>query len=1043
MDELAASLRSSIGDRYLIDRELGAGAMAVVYLAHDTKHDRSVALKVLRLELASAIGADRFHREIEVVAGLTHPHILPLHDSGEAGELLYYVMPYVDGGTLRQRLEREGQLPMADASRIAREVADALGFAHRRGVIHRDVKPGNILLAENHALLADFGIAHLADTDGEALTRTGLALGTPTYFSPEQATGEHEIDGRSDIYSLGCVLYESLTGEPPFDSPSVRGLISRHIMETPPRVREKRPDVSDGLEAVVQTALRKEPSDRFQTAEEMAESIGLVSGGFEIMAARALKKLIGPRNKWLHGWRLAVGMSAMALLLVTGGLVVRNVLQRPAFAGVYPTYAILPWEGDERTEEEKELARRGALELRYHLLDWESIEVVGGPSIEGPTQYVAQAGLALPNLSLSAGLALLETLNASHLVYVEAKVNGDSVELVASIYEGDLSVLEDQYPASGRKDQIQLITAELALAFLDLSGEPADWDDLVARSSNHEAWQQFDEGRALLRAWRLAAAEEFFQAAISSDSTFALAHYLLATTKYWRTVQDPERIVEAGPQIEFHVMQADRLGVGRKLRHGERQDVNAFKAFWAGDYETARTRYDSILSRNPREIETLVLAGAVETTDPWLVAVGGGEYLPRRDLNHARALYDSAVNLSPEVPLAWGNLFEIDRELAEAILQGYCPMFHPADGEIFPPYEFPEAAEQVPFCPYVEEGQIRWQHGALLPNQMDLALEGIRDMRARTTNALDRWSRVERDQPRPHEELAAWMLWERSVPACDAESLWADSLLWGAREHMELALALRGDTTSQDRVRLANVLLATGERDEAVRQANRALGELGDWRTSGSEAPRLEAANVYMAIGRGTEAADILQRTWDESTFGVPDPDNEGESISGGDVWGDLWGLAALGVTGEDDREMALRFDRLDRTWASPDYSERQQAQLRHSLTGLVSPALVRFPDRWEAWFSNWEDVGVEPSDVWRGILRASTDPEGALQDLNAVIAALESREEPPVRARDYYMPIVLARMLGEDAVAADLQKRAMACPLAVNRVDVGWGMRR
>jgi len=200
MADLSGTLRSAMGDRYAIERELGAGAMAVVYLAQDLKHDRQVAIKVLRPELASAIGADRFQREIDVVAGLTHPHILPLHDSGDVDGLLYFVMPYITGGSLRDRLARDGQLPIPDATRITREIADALGFAHRRGVIHRDVKPANILLAEDHALLADFGIAHLAETEGGTLTGTGLTLGTPTYFSPEQATEEHDIDGRSEIY---------------------------------------------------------------------------------------------------------------------------------------------------------------------------------------------------------------------------------------------------------------------------------------------------------------------------------------------------------------------------------------------------------------------------------------------------------------------------------------------------------------------------------------------------------------------------------------------------------------------------------------------------------------------------------------------------------------------------------------------------------------------------------------------------------------------------------------------------------------------------
>jgi len=209
-------LRTALADGYTVDRELGHGGMAVVFLAQDLKHHRPVALKVLRPEVAAALGAERFLREVRFVAQLHHPHILPLYDSGEAAGLLYYVMPYVEGETLRDRLKRETQLPLEDALAITREVADALTYAHGHDVVHRDIKPENILLESGHALVADFGVARaITAAGGEQLTDTGIAVGTPSYMSPEQASGESRLDGRSDTYSLGCVLYEMLTGEPP------------------------------------------------------------------------------------------------------------------------------------------------------------------------------------------------------------------------------------------------------------------------------------------------------------------------------------------------------------------------------------------------------------------------------------------------------------------------------------------------------------------------------------------------------------------------------------------------------------------------------------------------------------------------------------------------------------------------------------------------------------------------------------------------------------------------------------------------------------
>ncbi len=260
-----------MADRYRIERELGAGGMATVYLAHDIKHDRDVAIKVLHPDLGAALGSERFLTEIKTTARLQHPHILPLLDSGSADGLLYYVMPVVTGESLRTRLERERQLPVDDAVRIACEVADALSYAHGRAVIHRDIKPENILLQDGHALVADFGIALAVQTaGGQRMTQTGLSLGTPQYMSPEQAMGERAIDARSDIYALAAVTYEMLVGEPPFTGPSVQAIVARLITEDPRGIAAQRKAVPDHVEAAVMHALEKLPADRFATATDFA-----------------------------------------------------------------------------------------------------------------------------------------------------------------------------------------------------------------------------------------------------------------------------------------------------------------------------------------------------------------------------------------------------------------------------------------------------------------------------------------------------------------------------------------------------------------------------------------------------------------------------------------------------------------------------------------------------------------------------------------------------------------------------------------------------
>ena len=267
-------LKAALGDRYTIVRELGSGGMATVYLADDVKHQRKVALKVLRPELAAVLGAERFVQEIKTTANLHHAHILPLFDSGEADGFLYYAMPFVDGETLRDKLNRETQLGIDEAVRITCDVADALDYAHRNNVIHRDIKPENILLQEGTPTVADFGIALAVDhLGGDRITATGLSVGTPSYMSPEQAIGDREAKATTDIYALGSVLYEMLAGDPPFTGANVQAVIAQVVSEKPAKLRTIRDTVPTHIEAAVDKALAKVPADRFETAKAFADAL--------------------------------------------------------------------------------------------------------------------------------------------------------------------------------------------------------------------------------------------------------------------------------------------------------------------------------------------------------------------------------------------------------------------------------------------------------------------------------------------------------------------------------------------------------------------------------------------------------------------------------------------------------------------------------------------------------------------------------------------------------------------------------------------------
>src|SRR4249919_1558239 len=273
MDAIAR-LTASLSDRYRLERELGQGGMATVYLAEDLKHGRKVAIKVLHPELSAVIGGERFLSEIKTTASLQHPHILGLIDSGEADGLLYYVMPFIEGETLRARLTREKQLPVDDTIRLTKEVASALEFAHKRGIVHRDIKPENILLQDGQALVADFGIAlAVQQAGGSRMTQTGMSLGTPAYMSPEQAMGERELGARSDVYALGAMTYEMLTGEPPFTGLNSQATVAKVLTESPRPMRPARPSVPPAVEHAVLTALQKLPADRYGSAKDFADAL--------------------------------------------------------------------------------------------------------------------------------------------------------------------------------------------------------------------------------------------------------------------------------------------------------------------------------------------------------------------------------------------------------------------------------------------------------------------------------------------------------------------------------------------------------------------------------------------------------------------------------------------------------------------------------------------------------------------------------------------------------------------------------------------------
>ena len=340
MQESFELLRAVLGDRYTLERELGAGGMATVYLARDLRHNRNVAIKVMHRELAMLIGADRFLKEIETTANLQHPHILPLFDSGRVDQTVFFVMPYVQGESLRARLLRELQLPIADAVRITGEIASALDYAHRQGVVHRDIKPDNVLFHDGRALVADFGIALARSHASDArITKSGVSLGTPHYMSPEQASGTHNLDARTDVYALGVVLYEMLTGRPPFIGVTAQEVFRRALTEDAESTRVARKTVPPHVDDAVLRALEKLPADRWQTAAAFSDAITRESSGDWVTGTwRPLRRR----------WRASVSLALLGLLAVVAGwmtLPVGKSVERPVVRfgvelapGIEPTF---------------------------------------------------------------------------------------------------------------------------------------------------------------------------------------------------------------------------------------------------------------------------------------------------------------------------------------------------------------------------------------------------------------------------------------------------------------------------------------------------------------------------------------------------------------------------------------------------------------------------------------------------------------------------------------------------------------------------------
>jgi len=534
------SYQAESGDRYEVVREIGRGGTAVVYLARDVRHGRDVALKVLRRELTEAVGVDRFLREIQIVAQLQHPHILPLYDSGMLNGSLYYVMPFVEGESLRDRLRRAGPLPLDEALSITREVAVALGYAHARGVVHRDIKPANILLSSGHALVADFGLARIVGGAAELgqLTQEGVPVGTPAYMSPEQWSGEAgAVDGRGDLYSLACVLYEMLIGEPPFPGPSVHAMFAAHLMDTPQPVARRRADVPDDVSRTLARALAKSPEARFKTADEFLESLGLTRMSGQRAARRssvaAAQQWWRDRPRLMRQRTLRLGAAlGLAALLGAGAYAVWQSRQVP--------FARRDWvlltdfenaTGDSVFDRSLATAVSVSVQQSAHVnvvpaarsREW--LPRIGKKETDPITEAVARD--------------LAQRVGARAVVSFAIARLGDVYMLSARIVdpESGATLSTQAVRASGREnvlDALDELSRDIRRALGESRRSVRRTVPLpIATTSSLEALKRYAEGQREYDQAHYEEARTLWQAAVGLDSNFARAHASLGALFYY------------------------------------------------------------------------------------------------------------------------------------------------------------------------------------------------------------------------------------------------------------------------------------------------------------------------------------------------------------------------------------------------------------------------------------------------------------------------------------------------------------------------------
>jgi serine/threonine-protein kinase len=831
-----SKVRKALADRYKILRVLGEGGMATVYLAEDLKHKREVAVKAMRPELAETLGADRFLREVEIAAKLSHPNILPVYDSGAASGVLYYVMPVVEGESLPSRISREKQLPVEEALRLAREVAEAMAYAHARGFVHRDIKPANILISAGHALVADFGIARAMEQDGHTITQTGLAIGTPQYMSPEQASGETDLDGRSDIYALGCVLYEMLAGEPPFTGPTVQAVIMRSMTEAPRPIETTRTSITPAVSAVVTRALAKAPADRYADAGAMVKAI--VAAERETQSGVVATPVAPVTRRGVKAWQL--GLAAAAVLAV-------GALGMKAFGGgggdsaatatVAKRVAVLPFQ-HVGPEEDAYLADGIVDELRGKLARLGNLTVIASASANQYRETTKTGPEIARELRvdqvLTGKVQWANAADGSRRVRVSAElVDGQSGEITwRDTFDADLT---DAFAV-----QSQLATRVAGALGAVLSTDASA--ELAARpTKNAAAYDLYLKGRAITGSAPAAArqAASYQAQAVALDSNFVEAWSRLSaelTTVYANGTRDQQVLREAKSAL------SRALALAPNSSDVLRSAAYHYEAL--GDTAGAR--------------RAIARALALDPNNPEMLARAGQDDYAREDYTAAFAKFSKARELDPRSRAILNRLVQALNYLGrgrEAMALG---------DELLALAPTSVDALRSVVLAHVSaddlDGARRVVREALTripPTELVADFAGIYEL----AFVLDRpeLDVLFRLTPAAFDNDRAWWGQALAIAAHQQGDVarakaYADSALPESKRQMEAA-----PTDPQLRALYAVMLAYAGKTDEALRESERAVASAP--RANNSDAPyaRMQRTRVLLAADRTNEAMDVIE----------------------------------------------------------------------------------------------------------------------------------------------------------------------------------------